>query len=114
MVKDRKVEAAIRQTRSLKEETSLRLKEQNEFFNTEQGGFLETETERERTLKVTQEQLKKELPVQNAHDIFNLSLSDFGPYTLDFSRNGKFLLLAGRKGHIAMMDWKRKNLLCEF
>ena len=114
MGKDRKLEAALEQTRQLKEETNLRLQEQNEFFNTEQSGFIQTETERERTLKVTQRELKTILPIQNANDIFNLHLPDFGPYTLDITRNGKYLLLGGRKGHLAMLDWKSKNLVCEF
>ena len=30
------------------------------------------------------------------------------------SRNGKHLLLGGQKGHLAMLDWKRKTLVCEF
>ena len=114
MGKDRKLEAALQETRVLKDETQLRLKEQNEFLNTEQSGFIETETERERTLKVTQQQLKEVLPIKNSNDIFNLSLKDFGPYNLDITRNGKHLLLAGRKGHIAMLDWKNKSLVCEF
>ena len=92
----------------------MRLEEQNEFFNTEQAGFIQTETERERTLKVTQRELKTILPIQNANDIFNLHLPDFGPYQLDITRNGKYLLLGGRKGHLAMLDWKSKNLVCEF
>lgn len=92
----------------------MRLTEQAQFLNTESYGFLEAETERERTLKVTQAELKESLPVQNAHDIFNLSLGDFGPYAMDISRNGKHLLLGGRKGHLAMLEWHNKNLLCEF
>jgi len=52
--------------------------------------------------------------VQNANDIFNLTLNEFGPYNVDVTRNGKFLLLAGRKGHLAMLEWKNKNLVCEF
>ena len=59
------------------------------MFNTEEHGFIETETERERTLKVTQAELKKILPVQNAHDIFDLRLTDFGPYSgLSVTNNG--------------------------
>jgi len=58
--------------------------------------------------------LKSELPIQAAHDIFDLRLPDFGPYNLDMSRNGKHLLLGGQKGHLAMLDWKRKTLVCEF
>lgn len=98
----------------MNQETNTRLKEHREFFNTEQAGYIETEHERERTLKVTQDELKNILPVQNAHDIFNLNLPDFGPYKVNSTRNGKYVLLAGRKGHLAMLDWKQKNLLCEF
>ena len=114
MGKDRKLDAQLEQTRQLKEETHLRLQEQNEFFNTEQSGYIETETDRERTLKVTQNDLKNILPIQNAHDIFNLNMPDFGPYAVDITRNGKHLLLGGRKGHLAMLEWKTKNLVCEF
>ena len=53
--------------------------------------------------------------MQNAHDIFDLRLKDFGPYSgLSVTRNGQYVLLGGRKGHLAMLEWKRKNLLMEF
>ena len=35
--------------------------------------------------------------------MFDLALPNFGPYTLDYSRNGRHLLIAGTKGHIATM-----------
>ena len=64
---------------------------------------------------MTQADLKKVLPIQNAHDIFDLRLPDFGPYSgLDVTRNGQHVLLGGKKGHLAMLDWKRKNLVMEF
>ena len=73
------------------------------------------ETERERTLKVTQTYLKENLPTQVANDIFDLRLSDFGPYSsLSVTKNGKHMLLGGKKGHLAMLDWKRKDLVMEF
>jgi len=66
-------------------------------------------------LKVTQKELKDVLPVQSAHDIFDLRLTDFGPYCgLDVTRNGKHILVGGRKGHLAMLDWKNKDLVVEF
>jgi U3 small nucleolar RNA-associated protein 7 len=39
---------------------------------------------------------------------------EFGSYKVDYSRNGNNLLLAGEKGHIALMKWKSKSLVCEF
>mmetsp|Transcript_11011 Transcript_11011/g.13922 ORF Transcript_11011/g.13922 Transcript_11011/m.13922 type:complete len:90 (+) Transcript_11011:1-270(+) len=89
MKTDKKVSSALKETRVLKNEVRTRLKEANQLFNTEEYGFIETETDRERTLKVTQAELKKTLPVQNAHDIFDLRLTDFGPYSgLALTGNG--------------------------
>ena len=45
--------------------------------------------------------------------VFDLQLPDLGPYSLDFSRSGRHMLLAGRKGHLALMDWQRTRLICE-
>jgi len=42
-------------------------------------------------------------------------LNDFGPYNgLDMTRNGKYVLIGGRKGHLAMIEWKTKRLVTEF
>jgi len=55
------------------------------------------------------------LGVSNAQSIFDLNLQDFGPYrSIDFTRNGKNVLIGSKRGHIAMLDWKQKDLICEF
>jgi len=44
-----------------------------------------------------------------------LRLPDFGPYVaLDVTRNGKYILMGSRKGHLAMIEWKTKRLVTEF
>lgn len=48
-----------------------------------------------------------------ARKAFDLSLPQLGPYTLGFTRSGRHMLLAGRKGHLALMDWQRSRLICE-
>lgn len=53
--------------------------------------------------------------MQNAQSVFDLNLPDFAPYkSLDFNRNGRHLLIGSRKGHVALMEWKKKDLVCEF
>jgi len=53
MGKDKKLSSKLEKTKQLTEEISLRLKEQDQIFNTEDRGYLEAEHERERTLKVS-------------------------------------------------------------
>ena len=115
--KDKKVHAILKKTTVLKDEGDARLKEQSSYFNTEDNGYIQTEedNDRERTLKVKQKDLTEMLGVQNAQSVFDLNLKDFGPYkSIDFTSNGKHVLMGSKKGHVAMLNWKEKELVCEF
>lgn len=76
-------------------------------------GFLEPETELERTYRVRQDEIKSEAAVETAQKGFELKLDDLGPYHCEYTRNGRELLLAGRKGHVATMDFREGKLGCE-
>ena len=64
-VKDKKVKAMLQQNHVLAREMRQRLHDRSEFMNTEQAGFLEVDSDndRERTLKVKQEEIKSQLGV---------------------------------------------------
>ncbi|KAG6360540.1 hypothetical protein INS49_011602 [Diaporthe citri] len=76
-------------------------------------GFLEPEHELERTYRVRQDEITSETAVGTAQKRFDLKLDDLGPYHCEYTRNGKELLLAGRKGHVATMDFREGKLGCE-
>ncbi|RKF83785.1 putative U3 small nucleolar RNA-associated protein 7 [Golovinomyces cichoracearum] len=78
-----------------------------------EAGYLETENGLERTYRVRQDEIQSEVAVEIAKKKFDLKLDTFGPYICDYTRNGRHLLLGGRKGHLATMDWREGKIGCE-
>ncbi|XP_040298555.1 WD repeat-containing protein 46 isoform X2 [Bufo bufo] len=78
----------------------------------EEEGFLEGD-EGEDTSTITQQDIAEVVDITSASKHFNLTLNQFGPYRINYSRNGRHLLLAGQRGHVASMDWHTKKLNCE-
>ncbi|RLV89709.1 U3 small nucleolar RNA-associated protein 7 [Spathaspora sp. JA1] len=79
----------------------------------EEAGFLEAEGDMEKTFKFKQDDIVEVVDSSTANKKFELNLPEFGPYTIDYSRNGRQLLLGGKKGHIASIDWRTGGLDCE-
>lgn len=77
------------------------------------GGLIEVETDLERTWKVAQQDIVDESAIGIAGKAFSLKLDEFGPYALDYTRNGRHLAIAGRKGHVATFDWHSGRLHTE-
>lgn len=68
-----------------------------------------------KTWRLTQENIKDNVDVRTAKKMFDLDLGNqFGPYSCSFNRNGKFLLLTGRKGHVSMLNYSTNQLITEF
>ncbi|KAG9305178.1 hypothetical protein G9A89_010686 [Geosiphon pyriformis] len=85
----------------------------SELLLTEEAGYLKADG-LEKTYSFTQEKLKEHIDINSAAKIFNLNLPTFGPYALDYTRNGRHMLIGGQKGHIATFDWQIGHLSCEF
>lgn len=117
--KDRKIKTKDRKLRAYMDRTNdqfRRAAEQaagTEELFLESTGFLEPENEMERTFKVTQREIAESVDKSTQAKQFNLSLDQFGPYQCDYSRTGNYLLLGGRKGHMASFNWKDGSLECE-
>ena len=105
-----KMNRNIKIEKIIKENNKLNYK----YLDNEPDGYIIPETPNEKTLKFSQDYLKSVLPKYNSDNIFDLELPEYGSISIDYTKNGKILLLGGEKGNISLMDWKEKNLILEF
>ncbi|EMR64569.1 putative small nucleolar ribonucleoprotein complex subunit protein [Eutypa lata UCREL1] len=112
-IKDKKLRRNLSSLEHKYKSATIRAKDA-EVLLENTAGFLEPEHELEKTYKIAQDDIEDSVAVETAKKRFEFNLSDkLGPYIADYSRNGRDLLLAGRKGHVAAMDWRQGKLGCE-
>ncbi|KAJ3155018.1 Small subunit (SSU) processome component [Geranomyces variabilis] len=110
-VNDKKLKSKLKSTEKTSRQAALQAA-QAEFLLPQEAGYLEAEG-MEKTWKFTQAQMKDAVDLNTSSKMFDLKLNDFGAYSVDYTRNGKHMLIGGRKGHIATFDWKAGRLGCE-
>lgn len=110
-VKDKKLRANLKRIENKYRTAALDAKDAEILYENEEG-FLQPETELERTYKIRQDDILDAVGIQQASKSVEFKL-DLGPYVSDYTRNGRSLLLAGKKGHIATCEWREGNPGCE-
>ncbi|KAG2634732.1 probable U3 small nucleolar RNA-associated protein 7 isoform X2 [Panicum virgatum] len=76
-------------------------------------GFLEPD-DLEKTYRFPQESIVKEVDLLSSRKPFDMILPVLGSYTIEYTSNGRYMLVGGRKGHLAMMDMLNMDLIKEF
>ncbi|SNX81487.1 related to UTP7 - nucleolar protein, component of the small subunit processome [Melanopsichium pennsylvanicum] len=122
-IKDKKLKSKLTHQHLSAKRAAESARLANEYLNTsapgEDAGMIETEGELERTFKVTQTQIRDNVGIDTATKGFDLKLDGgkqgvgLGPYRCDYTRNGRHLVIGGRKGHLAAFDWQTGKLSCE-
>lgn len=105
--KDRFRKAQIRQSQYRREASHLREREP------EAPRQAIVADEGEHLLQYGQETFRPELSLVNAKKAYSLELA-FGRYVMDFSKEGNRLAMASDRGHVSVLQWKRKELISEF
>ncbi|GMH40264.1 hypothetical protein BSKO_08168 [Bryopsis sp. KO-2023] len=76
------------------------------------AGYIEA-GEDEATHRYSQKEIVDEVEIGAGKKVFDMDLGQLGPYNVDFTRNGRYMVIGGRKGHLAEFDWQSKKLLNE-
>lgn len=86
-----------------------------DILHTHTAGLVEAETDMEKTIQLTQRQLKHEHLDENvARNIYDLELNAYGPYKLRYDRSGRYAVMAGARGHVSVIDQHTLALQTEF
>ncbi|KAL4534869.1 hypothetical protein Ndes2526A_g05736 [Nannochloris sp. 'desiccata'] len=111
-IEDKKLKGRLQYSEGVVRQAQVQAAKVNDWLLPGEAGSLEAEGT-ERTWRFQQQDIVKEVDTGAARKVFDLSLTELGPYSLDFSRSGRHMLLGGRKGHLALLDWQRLHTVCE-
>eukprot|EP01038_Epipyxis_sp_PR26KG_P005678 gene5678-7837_t len=67
-------------------------------------GFIELEDTRDKTIRLKQKDILDNVDLNTAKNSLDLKLTEFGPYSINYSLNGRYLLFGGKRGHVATID----------
>nr|XP_043620462.1 probable U3 small nucleolar RNA-associated protein 7 [Erigeron canadensis] len=102
-LKDKKLKAQLANKEELYKKSANAAAKAEKWLMQTEGGRLETEG-LEKTWRVDQHSISKEVDIASRKNQFDLVLPDLGPYTLDYTSSGRYMVAAGRKGHLAIVD----------
>ncbi|KAA1477842.1 BING4CT-domain-containing protein [Dentipellis sp. KUC8613] len=83
-----------------------------ELLLNEDAGKMEVEGEMERTWRIGQDEIAKQVGVEAAKGRREMVL-DGGPYRSRYTRNGRHMAIVGRNGHVATFDWQTGTMHSE-
>lgn len=109
---DKKVVGKYNKARAL-QRTAAVAAARSELLLPSEPGHLESEDPLLKTKYFKQTEIVEAVDVQTAANRFDLNLEPFAPYKIDYSREGTYLLMGGKKGHLALLDWRKNKLLTE-
>lgn len=116
-IADKKLRAKVARTDVATKRAKAERIDVNEWLNAPlsggQGGIEVDEEAGERTWRVGQDEIVQEVGVASGSKRFDLKFEGFGPYTVDYTNNGRHLAIASSKGHVATFDWQAGKLHSE-
>ncbi|KAL3845773.1 hypothetical protein ACJIZ3_003176 [Penstemon smallii] len=113
VVKDKKLKGQLEVREQLYRKSAKAAVKADKWLMPSEGGFLEPEGI-EKTWRIRQEAIHTEIDILSKRNQYDIVFPGLGPYTLDYSINGRYFVAAGQKGHLALVDMKKMDIIKEF
>lgn len=113
ILKDKKLKGQLAVREKLFGESAKAAAKADQWLRPTEEGYLEPEG-LEKTWRISQEEIVREVDISSSRKAFDLTLPDLGPYVLNYAPSGRYLSAAGRKGHLAIIDMKRMDVIKDF
>ncbi|CAN8269496.1 unnamed protein product [Cochlearia groenlandica] len=111
-LKDKKLKTQLASREKLYGKSAKAAAKIEKWLLPDKGGYLETEG-LEKTWRVKQTDIAGEVDILSSRNQYDIVLPELGPYKLDFTASGRYMLAGGRKGHLALVDMMSMNLIKE-
>lgn len=59
---------------------------------------------------MTQDTIVENVDLINRKKVFDIQLTQYGPYKIRYNVSGRHILLGGQRGHIAAIDWRKFDI----
>ncbi|KAI3714565.1 hypothetical protein L6452_21521 [Arctium lappa] len=102
-LKDKKLKGQLANREDLYKKSANAAAKAEKWLMQTEGGRLESEGF-EKTWRFSQQSIAQEVDVASRKNQFDIVLPDLGPYTIDYTSSGRYMVTAGCKGHLAIMD----------
>ncbi|KAL4589512.1 hypothetical protein LXL04_002419 [Taraxacum kok-saghyz] len=102
-LKDKKLKGQLANREELYKRSANAAAKAEKWLMQTESGLLEAEGI-EKTWRFSQQAIAQEVDIASRKNQFDIVLPDLGPYTIDYTASGRYMLTAGRKGHLAIMD----------
>ncbi|KAG8053138.1 hypothetical protein GUJ93_ZPchr0001g31719 [Zizania palustris] len=112
-LRDKKLKGQLAAREKLYGHSAKAAAQAEKWFMPTERGYLEPEG-LEKTYRFQQDSIVQEVDILSSRKAFDMILPLLGPYTIGYTKNGRYMLVGGRKGHLAMMDMLNMELIKEF
>ncbi|CAE6457232.1 unnamed protein product, partial [Rhizoctonia solani] len=111
-IRDKKLKAKLHSQVAQASQAKALRQDATTWLAAEPGGKMEVETELERTWRTTQAEIVEAVGFDVATGRREWKW-DLGPYRVRYSRNGRHMAVAGRRGHVITSEWQENKIHSE-